>query len=145
MTMASSLECRVPLLDHDLVELAAQIPAHIKVAGGELKSLMKKALADVLPKEVLHRPKRGFGAPMGAWMKGPLSEMMNGALSKQSIESRGLLNHAPIARLIEDHRANRVDGTDKLLALLNLEIWCRVYLDGRSSNDVADELEEAVA
>jgi asparagine synthase (glutamine-hydrolysing) len=78
MTMASSLECRVPLLDHELVELAAQIPAHIKVAGGELKSLMKKALADVLPKEVLYRPKRGFGAPMGAWMKGPLSEMLNG-------------------------------------------------------------------
>jgi asparagine synthase (glutamine-hydrolysing) len=56
-----------------------------------------------------------------------------------------LLNAEPVARLIEDHRANRIDGTDKLLALLNLEIWCRVYLDGRNSSDVADELEEAVA
>jgi len=145
MTMASSLECRVPLLDHQLVELAAQIPANVKVAGGELKALMKKALADVLPPEVLHRPKRGFGAPMGAWMKGPLAQMLDGALSRQSLEARGLLHHAPVARLIEDHRANRVDGTDKLLALLNLEIWCRITLDGRSSNDVADELEEAVA
>jgi asparagine synthase (glutamine-hydrolysing) len=145
MTMASSLECRVPLLDHELVELAAQIPASIKVAGGELKSLMKKALADVLPREVLHRPKRGFGAPMGAWLKGALSELLGNALSRQSLEARGLLNAEPVARLIEDHRANRVDGTDKLLALLNLEIWCRVYLDRRPSNDVADELEEAVA
>ena len=145
MTMASSLECRVPLLDHELVELAAQIPAHVKVAGGELKSVLKKALADVLPREVLYRPKRGFGAPMGAWMKGALADMLDGALSQRSIESRGLLHHAPIARLIADHRANRIDGTDQLLALLNLEIWCRVYLDGRSSNDVADELEEAVA
>ena len=145
MTMAASLECRVPLLDHELVELASQIPAGVKVAGGELKSLMKKALADVLPKEVLRRPKRGFGAPMGAWLKGALSELLQGALSRESIEARGLLRHAPVARLIEDHRANRVDGTDRLLALLNLEIWCRVYLDDRSSGDVADELEEAVA
>ncbi len=145
MTMAASLECRVPLLDHDLVELAAQIPTGVKLAGGELKSLMKKALADVLPREVLRRPKRGFGAPMGAWLKGALSEMLESALSRKSIEARGLLRHAPVARLIEDHRANRVDGTDRLLALLNLEIWCRVYLDDRSSVDVADELEEAVA
>ena len=145
MTMAASLECRVPLLDHELVELAAQIPAGVKIAGGELKSLMKKALAEVLPGEVLKRPKRGFGAPMGAWLKGALSEMLESALSRESIEARGLLRHAPVARLIEDHRANRVDGTDRLLALLNLEIWCRVYLDERSFGAVADELEEAVA
>jgi asparagine synthase (glutamine-hydrolysing) len=145
MTMAASLECRVPLLDHELVELAAQIPASIKVAGGELKSLLKKSLADVLPREVLYRPKRGFGAPMGAWLKGALSELLSSALSPDSLEARGLLNAAPVARLIEDHRSNRIDGTDQLLALLNLEIWCRVYLDGRTSTDVADELEEAVA
>ncbi len=145
MTMAASLECRVPLLDHELVELAARIPSSVKVAGGELKSVMKKALADVLPKEILYRPKRGFGAPMGAWLKGELAQMLDGALSREAIEARGLLNHAPVAQLIADHRASRVDGTDRLLALLNLEIWCRVYLDGRSSTDVADELEEAVA
>jgi asparagine synthase (glutamine-hydrolysing) len=98
-----------------------------------------------LPKEVLHRPKRGFGAPMGAWLKGALAEMLETALSQRSLEARGLIQHAPVARLIADHRANRVDGTDRLLALLNLEIWCRVYLDERSSGDVADELEEAIA
>ncbi|HXF46706.1 MAG TPA: asparagine synthase (glutamine-hydrolyzing) [Burkholderiaceae bacterium] len=145
MTMATSLECRVPLLDHELVELAAQIPASVKVGGAELKALMKKALADVLPHEILYRTKRGFGAPMGAWMKGALSEMLAGALSRESVQARELLNYEPIAKLIEDHRANRVDGTDKLLALLNLEIWCRVYLDRRSSADVAEELKEAVA
>jgi len=145
MTMASSLECRVPLLDHELVELSARIPASVKVAGGELKAVMKAALADVLPREVLHRPKRGFGAPMGAWLKGALAELLDGALSRRAVESRGLLHHAPIERLVADHRANRVDGTDRLLALLNLEIWCRIYLDGRSTNDVADELEETAA
>ena len=144
MTMATSLECRVPLLDHELVELAAQIPGRIKVAGGELKALMKKALADVLPPEILHRTKRGFGAPMGAWMKGALAELLDSALSRDSLDRRGLLLHGPVLQLIADHRANRVDGTDKLLALLNLEIWCRVYLDERSASDVADELAEAV-
>jgi asparagine synthase (glutamine-hydrolysing) len=145
MTMATSLECRVPLLDHELVELAARIPARIKVAGGELKAVLKQALADVLPREVLYRSKRGFGAPMGAWIKGALAPLLASALSRQAVERRGLLDYAPIARLIDDHRANRIDGTDRLLALLNLEIWCRVYLDRRASNDVADELKEAVA
>ncbi|HTT13502.1 MAG TPA: asparagine synthase (glutamine-hydrolyzing) [Burkholderiaceae bacterium] len=145
MTMATSLECRVPLLDHELVELAGQVPASIKVAGGELKALLKRALADVLPHDILYRAKRGFGAPMGAWMKGALSEMLAGALSGESLQARGLLNHGPVAQLIEDHRASRIDGTDRLLALLNLEIWCRVYLDRRASNDVAEELKEAVA
>ncbi len=145
MTMASSLECRVPLLDHELVELAARIPAGIKVAGGEMKALMKTALADVLPHEVLHRPKRGFGAPMGAWLKNELAQLLSGALSRKSIERRGLLHHEPIARLIDAHRTNRIDGTDRLLALLNLEIWSRVYLDGRATEDVAGELAEAAA
>jgi asparagine synthase (glutamine-hydrolysing) len=145
MTMATSLECRVPLLDHDLVELAARIPAPVKVAGGELKSLMKDALADVLPREVLYRPKRGFGAPMGAWMKNELAQLLDSALSRQAIERRGLLAHAPVAELIAAHRANRIDGTDRLLALLNLEVWCRVYIDRRPSSDVAEELAEAVA
>jgi asparagine synthase (glutamine-hydrolysing) len=145
MTMATSLECRVPLLDHDLVELAARIPASIKVPGGEMKSVLKKALADVLPQEVLYRPKRGFGAPMGAWLKQELAVLLDGALQRSSVEKRGLLNHAPIAALIDAHRANRIDGTDRLLALLNLEVWCRVYLDRRSPDDVAAELGEAVA
>lgn len=145
MTMATSLECRVPLLDHELVELAARIPARIKVAGGELKAVLKQALVDVLPREVLYRSKRGFGAPMGAWIKGALAPLLASTLSRQSVERRGLLNYAPIAALIDAHRANRIDGTDRLLALLNLEIWCRVYLDRRSSSDVAEELKEAVA
>ena len=114
------------------------------VAGGELKALMKRALGDLLPREILHRPKRGFGAPMGAWLKGALADMLDGALSERALRARGLLRHEPVAQLIADHRANRVDGTDKLLALLNLEVWCRVVLDRRSSSDVAEELAETV-
>jgi asparagine synthase (glutamine-hydrolysing) len=143
MTMATSLECRVPLLDHELVEMASQIPGDVKIAGGELKHVMKKALAGLVPENILHRPKRGFGAPMGAWLKAELSPLIETLLSRESISSRGLLRAEPIRRLIDDHRNNRVDGTDKLLALLNLEIWSRIFIDGASPDEVTAGLQRS--
>lgn len=143
MSMAVSLECRVPLLDHELVELAARMPESIKIRRGRLKHVMKEALAPVLPDGILNRTKRGFGAPMGAWIKRELAAVMASVLSPEAVERRGLFRHAAIARLIEDHRANRVDATDQLLSLMNLEIWCRMYLDRRSATDVAAELKAA--
>jgi len=145
MSMAVSLECRVPLLDHELVELAARIPERIKVRDGRLKHVMKEALSDLLPRDILERKKRGFGAPMGAWLKRELAPVMKEVLSAEAIERRGLFRAAPIAELIAAHEANRVDGTDRLLALLNFEIWARIYLDGREPSDVTDELKAAVA
>jgi len=144
MTMATSLECRVPLLDHELVELASRIPSRVKVAGGELKHLMKRALDGVLPKDILHRTKRGFGAPMGAWMKAELFPVVESVLSRETVESRGFLRYEPIRRLIENHRTNRVDGTDRLLSLINFELWCRIFLDRLEPQDVAERLREAV-
>jgi asparagine synthase (glutamine-hydrolysing) len=144
MSMAVSLECRVPLLDHELVELAARIPEDIKIRGGRLKHVMKNALADLLPPDILERKKRGFGTPMGAWLKGDLAPLVRDVLSNDAIAARGLFRPAAIARLIADHEANRVDGTDRLLALVNLEIWARIYLDRREPTDVAEEL-KAVA
>jgi asparagine synthase (glutamine-hydrolysing) len=145
MSMAVSLECRVPLLDHELFELAASIPQSVKLRGGRLKHVMKAALADVLPREILERSKRGFGTPMGAWLKGALAPLLRQLLSRESIERRGLFRYPAVANLIEAHDANRVDGTDRLLALLNFEIWARLYLDGRSPDDVVDELKVASA
>ncbi len=144
MSMAVSLECRVPLLDHELVELAAAMPADIKIAGGQLKHLMKAALGDLLPQDILHRPKRGFGTPMGAWLKRELAPVLRGLLAPEVLQRRGLF-HAPVVqRLIADHEANRTDGTDALLAMMNLEVWSRVYLDRRDPADVADELKRLV-
>jgi asparagine synthase (glutamine-hydrolysing) len=144
MSMAVSLECRVPLLDHELVELAARIPERMKVRGGNLKHVMKLALKGILPPQVLARKKRGFGAPMGAWLKRELAPLLRDLLSEESIRARGLFRHERVASLIAAHEANRVDGTDRLLALLNFEIWARLYLDSRTPADVADELKVAV-
>lgn len=145
MSMAVSLECRVPLLDHELVELGARIPEGTKVKGGQLKHVMKAALKDILPEDILHRKKRGFGTPMGAWLKRDLLSVMSDLLSRESVERRGLFNHAVIEQLIADHQNNRLDGTDQLLALMNLELWSRMYIDQRAPNDVRDELTELAA
>jgi len=145
MSMAVSLECRVPLLDQGLVELAARVPEDIKIKGGRLKHAMKRSLKGLLPDDILERQKRGFGTPMGAWLKGELAPMVNDLLSEQSIEARGLFRYPQVERLIADHAANRIDGTDQLLSLVNLEIWARIYLDARTPADVADELKAAVA
>jgi asparagine synthase (glutamine-hydrolysing) len=145
MSMATSLECRVPLLDHDLVELAATIPEEIKIRNGRLKHAMKLALADVLPTDILERKKRGFGTPMGAWLKNSLKPMLHRVLDEVTVRERALFDHAYVSRLIRDHEANRIDGTDQLLALVNLEIWSRIYLDRRAPADVTAELQEAFA
>jgi asparagine synthase (glutamine-hydrolysing) len=140
MSMAVSLECRVPLLDQDLVDLAARMPEDVKIRGGRLKHAVKAALAEVLPASILERKKRGFGTPMGAWLKGDLAPVLRDVLSTESVAARGLFRPAEVARLIAAHEANREDGTDRLLALMNLEIWARIYLDRREPADVADEL-----
>jgi len=145
MSMAVSLECRVPLLDHELVEMAAAIPGELKVKGGTLKHLMKQALSPQLPDDILHRAKRGFGTPMGAWLKKELLAVVRELLSPAVVRERGLFRPEAVSALLADHEANRSDGTDALLALLNLEVWSRVYLDRRASADVADELKSLAA
>lgn len=145
MSMATSLECRVPLLDHELVELAAAIPESLKVRGGTLKYVLKKALGDLLPADILHRKKRGFGTPVGAWLKGELSTQLHSILSEGTISKRGLFNPTAVHGLIKAHERNDEDYTDILMALMNLEIWSRIYLDGRDFRDVALELKEGIA
>jgi asparagine synthase (glutamine-hydrolysing) len=145
MSMAVSLECRVPLLDQRLVELAARMPGSLKMHGGELKHVMKRALAGVLPNDILYREKRGFGAPMGAWLRAELSPVLRDVLSRESILSRGLLDPDAIERTIREHEQQTADRTDHLLSLINLEIWCRLYLDGESAAGVADRLKHALA
>jgi asparagine synthase (glutamine-hydrolysing) len=145
MSMATSLECRVPLLDHELVELAARMPEQVKIRGGHLKHAMKAALADVLPRDILERKKRGFGTPIGAWLKADLKPLLARMLDERTVARRALFDYAQVRTLVADHEANRIDGTDQLLSLMNLEIWSRIYLDRRSPEDVTAELKMAVA
>jgi asparagine synthase (glutamine-hydrolysing) len=145
MSMATSLECRVPLLDHELVELAARMPQEVKIRGGRLKHAMKEAVRGLLPRDIVERKKRGFGTPMGAWLKRELAPLVRGLLSRAVIEDRGLFHYPAVEALVASHEANRLDGTDRLRALLNLEIWSRLYLDARAPEDVTGELKAMLA
>lgn len=142
MSMATSLECRVPLLDDQLLELASGMHSSLKVHGTKLKFAMKEALRGVLPDEIIDRKKRGFGAPVGGWFKNELAGFLDSVLSEQAVRRRGFFDWSTIETLRADHLANRQDHTDHLLALMNFEIWSRIYLDGKSCDDVSGELAE---
>jgi asparagine synthase (glutamine-hydrolysing) len=145
MSMAVSLECRVPLLDQRLVEFAARMPGELKVRGGDLKHSMKRALAGILPDSILHREKRGFGAPIGAWFKQELAPLVADLLSRETVLRRGLLDPDAVARTIAEHERQQADRTDHLLALVNLEVWARLYLDGASVAGVTEDLKAKLA
>jgi asparagine synthase (glutamine-hydrolysing) len=142
MTMACSLECRVPFLDHRLVELAATIPADLKLPNGRLKGVLKDALRGVLPDAVIDRRKRGFGAPIGAWLKRELVPLRRTLLDPEVLRARGVLDPAAVETICAAHDAHREDYSDLILVLLNLEIWSRLFLDGTSYPDVAGDIAE---
>jgi asparagine synthase (glutamine-hydrolysing) len=134
MSMAASIECRAPLVDYELVEMMARMPSSLKVRGFTMKYLMKKAVAPWLPSEILARKKRGFGAPMGAWLREDLRPMISELLSEEQIRCRGLFGWPTIQHMISDHFAERRDYSDHLFALIMLELWCRTFLDEKPEN-----------
>lgn len=142
MSMAHSLESRVPLLDERLVDLAATVPAGLRVRGRHTRYLLKRAMRGVIPDVTLDRRKRGFGPPMGGWLKRELEPVVARLLSHAAVERRGLLRPAAVARLIDEHRTSRADHTDQLFALVTLELWCRLFLDREPADGLAAWLME---
>jgi len=123
MTMATSVEARVPFLDHHLVEYAMSLPADLKIKGTSGKYILKRALEKVLPTELLYRPKRGFGAPIREWFRGDTGEGLSGLIMNSSIRRRELFDYSFIARLIDQHRRGARDWSFHLWALLNVSLW----------------------
>ena len=140
MSMAVSLECRVPFLDQGLVELASRIPARHKLPGGRLKGLLKDALQDVLPPDILHRRKRGFGAPVGAWFKNELLPLRKELLGRRTVVGRGVMDPDVVDELCTSHDRGREDYTDLILTLMNFEIWARLFLDNQSHEEISEDL-----
>jgi asparagine synthase (glutamine-hydrolysing) len=130
MSMAASIECRAPLVDGELVELASRMPSSMKVRGLTLKYLLKKAIAPWMPAEILKRKKRGFGAPIGAWMRKELQPLISELLSENQVRRRGLFEWPAVASLLQAHQQQRNDYTDQIFGLIMLELWCRTFLDG---------------
>jgi asparagine synthase (glutamine-hydrolysing) len=122
-TMASSLEARAPLLDHRLVEFCAALPSRYKLRGRTSKWLLRRLMQDRLPREILTRPKMGFGVPVGEWLRGELRPLLEDTLFASSATQRGYFNPLAVRALVDDHLSRRADRTSHIWGLLMLELW----------------------
>jgi asparagine synthase (glutamine-hydrolysing) len=129
MSMAVGVEVRVPFLDLDLVQFAGTIPARFKQRGAEGKWVLKKAMEPYLPREVIYRPKSGFGAPLRRWMRVELRELLGDILGESSLRNRGLFDPVAVQQLIRANDQGKVDASYTLLSLMCIELWCRHFID----------------
>jgi asparagine synthase (glutamine-hydrolysing) len=128
-SMAANLEVRVPFLNHELVELAARMPANLKLHGLKRKYILKRVAERLLPKDVVWRKKAGFGAPIRSWLRGPLRPMVDDLLSEETLRSRGLFNPQEVRRIINLNLSGREDYNLQVFQLLTLELWQRTFID----------------
>jgi asparagine synthase (glutamine-hydrolysing) len=132
-SMANSLEVRVPLLDHTLVEWAARLPSHLKLRGREGKYIFKSALEPYVPDEILYRPKQGFAVPLAAWFRGPLRQRLRETLGGPSLRESGLFEMAAIDALVEQHQSGERDHSAALWTLSMFESFLRREQCGAAS------------
>jgi asparagine synthase (glutamine-hydrolysing) len=130
MSMAASLEARVPLLDHRLVELALSLTGDELIHRGETKSVLRRALADLLPSPVrARRDKLGFVTPEGRFLREDLGELASDLFASRSFAERGLVDAASARRRLERHRRGELDAGMEIWRALNVELWARRFLD----------------
>jgi asparagine synthase (glutamine-hydrolysing) len=123
MSMRHSLEVRVPMLDHRLVEMALQVPGSVKLRGGVTKRVMRDAFAPFLPPGFTRRPKRGFEIPIAEWLRTDLSRLVREFLGEERIRDEGIFEFDTVSRLVEDHRSRRADTSWMLWNLIVFEKW----------------------
>jgi asparagine synthase (glutamine-hydrolysing) len=131
MSMACSIESRVPFLDHQFVEFAMSMPDRLKIRGGTQKWVLKKAVEDLLPREIIYRKKMGFPTPLRQWLMDPRTDGLLSALRGSDGLLAAYVNASELDRLLERHRGGQIDATDRIWRLLNLQIWGDVFLNGK--------------
>jgi len=145
MSMASSVEVRVPFLDRELAEFVAwNVPPDLKLKGKlrpTTKYIFRRAMHDILPREVLQQPKAGFAAPVDYWLANDLKKMVGDLLSPAQVQKRGLFRFASVERLVDEHRTGRHDWSMQLWQLLTLELWMQTFVDGGASMFEAETLQ----
>ncbi len=129
MSMAASIESRVPFLDHLLVEFAGTIPPHLRLQGRAGKQLVKKATEKFLPHNIVHRQKMGFPVPFGSWLKEDSAGMVSEILLDKRTMDRGYFNVSYIEKLLKSHQSGQRDYQNQIWLLLNFELWHLVFID----------------
>ena len=145
MSMANSLEVRCPFSDQDVIEFALGLPANMKLRGFDTKWILRETMRGILPKEILRRKKMGFSPPLPTWVNGELKPLIAGMLDPAIIERRGIFRADAVARLVRDHTERKRDTSMQIWALLMIEVWQRMYIDGDSELTVQESLLAASA
>jgi asparagine synthase (glutamine-hydrolysing) len=130
MSMAASIESRVPFLDHHLVEFATALPPRMKLRGLTTKWILREAVKHLLPPEILTRKKMGFPVPFSLWLRGSGAGLARDVLLDSRARQRGITDPAAVAALIDEHASGVTDAGDALWSLMNLELWYRTFVDG---------------
>jgi asparagine synthase (glutamine-hydrolysing) len=139
LTMANAVEARVPFLDHEVVELAMAMPPEEKIRGGVGKHVLKRAVSDLLPHDLIWRPKQGFGTPVSDWFRGSLGDDLSRQLESSHIHELGVLDRDEIRRLVALHRSGRADRSFQLWNLLNLSVWFDHWIAGEPVGETFSE------
>ena len=142
MSMAASVESRVPFLDHKLVEHVAGLPAGSKVRGWQTKLVLREALRDLIPPAIRTRRKMGFPVPVGAWLKGSFNAIVDEFVTGPRATSRSLFDAEFVRTLAAEHRTGRVPRGAQLWQLINLEIWQRIFIDGEDAATVMNAVRD---
>jgi asparagine synthase (glutamine-hydrolysing) len=128
-SMAVNLEVRVPFLNREMIEMAARMPPKLKLRGLKRKYILKRALENVLPRDVVWRKKAGFGAPIRSWLRGPLRPLVNDLLSEETVRRRGLFTPKEVKRVVDNNISGREDNNLQVFQLLGLELWQQQFID----------------
>jgi len=123
MSMAEGVEARVPYLDTDLVRFVQRIPPSLKYKNGQTKYILKKVAERYLPREIIYRPKTGFGAPVRKWVMEDMTEMMKDRLSKENIDRCGVFEYEKVWELINKNKSGEIDASYTIWAILAVSSW----------------------
>lgn len=143
MSMAASIESRVPFLDHKLVEFSTALPDRLKLHGWTTKYVLREAMKSLLPETILKRPKMGFPVPLGRWFRGAFRPLLDEFVVGERAVARGLFQPDFLQRLVQEHSMGAADHTERLWTLINFEMWQRIFLDGESPQGALPQIAES--
>jgi len=145
MSMAASIESRVPFLDHRLVEFTARLPERLKLRGWTTKYVLRRAMRGLLPEEILTRQKMGFPVPVGSWFRGAYRHVLDEYVLSARAADRGLFDRGEVSRLVAEHCSGGADHSERLWSLVNFEMWMRRFVDGEAAREESREPAAALA
>jgi asparagine synthase (glutamine-hydrolysing) len=144
MSMAASIESRVPFLDHKLVEFTSSLPERLKLRGWTTKYVLRQSMKNVLPAPILDRPKMGFPVPIGKWFRGAYSPVLDEFVLGSRALERGIFNADFTRALVEQHQRGEANHSERLWSLVNLEMWFRRFIDGENKSASLESADESL-